>query len=289
MRNLGISHLDVYVTGNCNYKCEYCYGEQDCRSDMMIQTYDKALMFAKYIGAENIQMCGGEPLVCKNFKEFTVLARKAGFDVILRTNGYFLGDYLGFVAENFRWVGVSLDGLSEENSLMRPSKKVETAEEKFQRPIRAIRELKQLAPGLSIILATLASKQNYKSIPRLAEYIRESHLPIDRWKIYEFIRDKFRSDLNYEKYEMTEEEFETLCQMMPDKINGAEVILQSAHTERVGANCLIVYQNGDINLSGVHYGNVNVDQFDTIIDKLIADGALDVISINKKNTYGEME
>ena len=68
MRSIGVSNLDVYVTGRCNYKCEYCYGEQDCAPDMSVQTYQRALDFATYIGAKNIQMCGGEPLVCKNFK-----------------------------------------------------------------------------------------------------------------------------------------------------------------------------------------------------------------------------
>ena len=92
MRSIGVSNLDVYVTGRCNYKCEYCYGEQDCAPDMSLQTYQRALDFATYIGAKNIQMCGGEPLVCKNFKIFTLMAKERAFEVILRTNGYFLSE-----------------------------------------------------------------------------------------------------------------------------------------------------------------------------------------------------
>lgn len=287
MRSIGVSNLDVYVTGRCNYKCEYCYGEQDCAPDMSVQTYQRALDFATYIGAKNIQMCGGEPLVCKNFKIFTLMAKERAFEVILRTNGYFLSEYIDFVAQNCLWVGVSIDGLANSNDKMRPSKTSTSAQEKFDRPISAIRILKKENPAIKVILATLASKLNYKDIPLFAQYIQDEKLPIDKWKIYEFIRDKFRSEENYSKYEMTEAEFEELASAIPKTINGAEIMLQSAHTERVGANCLIVYQNGDINLSGVHYGNVNVDNFDDIIDRLYADNALSVIGNNKKETYGE--
>ena len=286
MRNIGVKNLDVYLTGKCNYRCEYCYGENDCRPDMSAETYAKALEFGKYICAENIEMCGGEPLVCKEFQNYTLQAKEVGFGVILRTNAYFLFDQAEFVAQNCLWVGVSIDGLKTANDVMRPSRKKVSADEKFLRPISAIRELKRLNPDLKIILATLASKLNYKEIPAFADYIQKTQLPIDKWKIYEFIRDKFRSDLNHTKYEMSEAEFSELNASIPETVNGAEVILQSAHTERVGANCLIVYQNGDINLTGVHYGNINTDAFDDIIDRLYADNALSVIANNKKFTYG---
>ena len=286
-RILGVCNLDVYVTGHCNYKCEYCYGERDFCPDMDVDTYNNALAFAEYIGAQNIQMCGGEPLVCKNFELFITMAKEKGFEVILRTNGYYLSDYIDFVAQNCLWVGVSIDGLAIANDKMRPSKANVSAQEKFERPIKAIQTLKETNPTIKVILATLASKLNYNEIPAFAQYIQDVQLPIDKWKIYEFIRDKFRSDENHSKYEMTEAEFEELVASLPQTINEAEIMLQSAHTERVGANCLIVYQNGDINLSGVHYGNVNVDEFDIIIDRLYADNALAVIENNKKVTYGE--
>lgn len=287
MRNIGISNLDVYVTGRCNYKCEYCYGENNLCPDMDIEIYKKALEFAEYIGAQNIQMCGGEPLVCQNFERFTMMAKEKGFEVILRTNGYFLFDYAEFVAQNCLWVGVSIDGLASSNDKMRPSKAKTSAKEKFERPINAIRELKRINPKIKVMLATLASKLNYKDIPLFVKYVQDNNLPIDRWKIYEFIRDKFRSEKNHTKYEMSKEEFDELESKLPKTVNEAEIMLQSAHTERVGANCLIVYQNGDINLSGVHYGNVAVDKFDDIIDKLYAENALSVIGNNKKVTYGE--
>lgn len=286
MRDLGIYNLDVYVTGRCNYQCEYCYGEQDRCPDMGTDTYRKALEFAHYIGAHNIQLCGGEPLVCKNFEDFTLMAKEKGFGVILRTNGYHLLQHIDFIANNCQWVGVSLDGLPAVNDMMRPSRTWVSAQEKFSRPVEGIRKLKEVNPEMKIILATLASKLNYEQIPSFATYIRDTHLPIDRWKIYEFICDKFRSEENKAKFEMSEAEFSKLSMLMPASVNGAQIILQSAHTERVGANCLIVSQNGDIKLSGVHYGNVTNDNFNDIIDRLQADNVLEVIVDNKKGTYG---
>ncbi|MBR4863284.1 MAG: radical SAM protein [Oscillospiraceae bacterium] len=287
MRDLGICNLDLYITGHCNYQCEYCYGEHDHCPDMTIDTYTKALAFAKHIGAQNVQLCGGEPLVCRHFKEFTLQAKENGLGVVLRTNGYYLPEYAEFIANNCVWVGVSLDGLPAANDLMRPAKANISAEEKFARPIEGIRKLKEANPEIRIILASLASKCNSQHIPALAAYIRENQLPIDRWKIYEFICDKFRSVENKAKYEMSEADFKKLTEQMPATVNGAQIIFQSAHTENVGANCLIVRQNGDIKLSGVHYGNILTDSFDDIVDKLVSGNVLTVISNNKKGTYGE--
>lgn len=289
MRNLGLNSLDIYITGQCNFQCEYCYGESDSRPAMTEGAYQAALSFASYIGANCVELCGGEPLVCPSFEDYVLLARKFGFGVILRTNGMLIRQRLNFIARNCEWVGVSIDGLPAENAAMRKSRLKLTPEEQFSIPLQAIFDLKSVNPALKIILASVASRKNCAALPRFAAFLTERRVPIDKWKVYEFIRDKFRSAVNYEEYEMTEREFEALCAQMPKDINGASVQMQSAHTERAAANCLIVYQNGDINLLGKHYGNVADTPFDDIIDKLLAEKALTAISDNKERTYGKTE
>ena len=283
-----ISTLDIYLTGKCNYCCKYCYGENDSRGDMNLKTYEKALDFGHFISAKTIELCGGEPLVCKNFEKYSTLAREENFDLTLRTNGIFLDARFDFVAQNFKWVGISLDGLPEDNAEMRTSRKKISPEEQFQKPVVAIKELKKRNPKIKILLATLACKKNYSRLPDFARFLIDNHIPLDKWKIYEFIVDKFRSLINRELFEMTESEFKAVGEKILSVVGKKfEIQLQSAHTKRVSANCLIVSQNGDINLMGKYYGNVVATPFDKIINLLIEDNALEVISDNKFKTYSD--
>lgn len=287
MKNLGIANLDIYITGKCNFRCDYCYGEDDLCGSMSKTVYERALDFGKYIGAHTIQFCGGEPLVCPEFEAYSRLAKKNGFSVTLRTNGILIPEHLDFIAHNCDWVGISIDGMPYENALMRTSRVPMSAEEQFEFPMQAIFNLKKQNSKIKIILASIVSKRNFKGLPAFAEYLSKNDVPIDRWKVYEFIRDKFRSNVYYSEHAMSEKEFEELQQNMPSHLtSGVPIILQSARLPRVGGNCLIVSQNGDINILGIHYGNVSKDSFEVIVSRLIEQEALNAIAINKERTYG---
>lgn len=280
-----LNNLDIYVTGKCNYACDYCFGEDDRCGSMAPDVYRAALEFGRFLAVGRIGLCGGEPLVCPEFEEFALAARNQGFRLILRTNGMLIGKHLEFIAENCEWVGISLDGLPGINALMRKSRAPVPADEQFSRPVEAIFSLKRLNPDLKILLATLASKKNYQHIRALGDYIISAQAPIDKWKIYEFIPDKFRSGSNSQEFAMTPQEFDDMARQLPDTINGAPILLQSARQERAAANCLIVYQNGDIRLMGKKYGNVAKDRFSDIIDGLERYNALTAVNANKALTY----
>lgn len=285
MVDLGIVNLDIYITGKCNYKCRYCYGENDCLTGIKIETYEKCLEFAKYINAKNIELCGGEPLVEKNFELFVSMAQDSGFDVILRTNGILVPQKIDFIAENCSWVGISLDGLPEENALMRESKTPISKEEQFFIPLKAIRDLKIKNSNIKILLASVLSSKNCDAFLNFISYIKEENLPIDRWKIYQFVTDKFRSLENDKEFFLEDEKFESIAKMIPDKINDTQIIVQPSKGLDKATNCLIVRQNGDIILSNVFYGNVVDTPFDLIVENLIKGNVLNLIKGNKNLTY----
>lgn len=285
MVDLGIVNLDIYITGKCNYKCRYCYGENDCLPGIKIETYEKCLEFAKYINAKNIELCGGEPLVEKNFELFVSMAKDSGFDVILRTNGILVPQKIDFIAENCSWVGISLDGLPEENALMRESKTPISKEEQFFIPLKAIRDLKIKNSNIKILLASVLSSKNCDAFLNFISYIKEENLPIDRWKIYQFVTDKFRSLENDKEFFLEDEKFESIAKLIPDKINDAQIIVQPSKGLDKATNCLIVRQNGDIILSNVFYGNVVDTPFDLIIENLLKNNVLNLIKGNKNLTY----
>jgi MoaA/NifB/PqqE/SkfB family radical SAM enzyme len=284
--DLGVNNLDIYLTGKCNYRCEYCYGEDESKGDMTIETFEKAVAFAEYIGAKTLQYCGGEPLMSSHFIDNVSIAREKGFKQILRTNAIYLPKYIDLVAENFDWIGISLDGCENANAKMRPSKNSITAKEQFEIPVNCIWDLKRKNPKIKILLATLASKINYMQIEELYLFIKETKLPIDKWKIYQFICEKFRSKQNKDMFGMENEDFDLLKKMIPENLNGIPVIFQSADTEGVAGNCLIIYQDGSIQILGKYYGNINTDEFEDIVTKLLDGNTLNIIGSNKKYTYG---
>ena len=206
--------------------------------------------------------------------------------MILRTNGIYLGDYIEFVAKYFDWVGVSLDGIAETNTKMRPSKNAMSAKEQFELPTSNIRRLKAINPNIKILLATVASRLNYDTIRQLSDYIEESKLPIDRWKVYQFIRDKFRSSLNYDKFALEQILFDDLSQCIPSNINGSvEVIFQSLRTEGAAGNGLLVYQDGTVKILDEYFGQIGSDSCEEICSKLSVSKVIDYIKVNKSKTY----
>lgn len=286
MSNISISTVDLYLTGSCNYKCEYCYGESDTSPHMTYETLMNCLNFAEYICADTIELCGGEPLISPLFETAVLEARKKGFKVIVRTNGILLDQYIDLIAYNCEWVGISLDCLAEINAKMRPSRQRLTKEEQFDIPIKNIKKLKQLNPNIKIILATIATAENYAEILSLMDFVFHSNLPVDKWKIYQFIEDKFRSVVYSKKYALSSEKFLWLKTHMPETLpSGGKIIMQSADVDGAGGNCLLVSYNGTIKILGEYYGKIGQDDYQSICDNLNASSVIKYIQQNKEVTY----
>ena len=141
--DLGVTTIDLYLTGHCNYKCGYCYGEIDTEPHMSRDMIDSCLHFAEDIGASTIELCGGEPLLSPHFEYVIEEINKKGLSIILRTNGLLIDRHMQLISKYCKWVGVSLDGLPDTNALMRSSRSNISIEEQFNRPIEAIKQLKE--------------------------------------------------------------------------------------------------------------------------------------------------
>jgi len=286
MSKITISTVDIYLTGHCNYKCEYCYGESDLSPHMTYDTLIKCLEFAQYVDANTVELCGGEPLLSPLFETAVLECKKRGFHIIVRTNGILLDQYIDLIAQNCEWVGVSLDGLERVNAEMRPSRKKLSKEEQFEIPINNIRKLKKLNPDIKILLATIATAKNYKEIISLKDYVFNKNLPIDKWKIYQFIQDKFRSVLNHQKYALRSDEFNWLNEQMPGQLpKGGNIIMQSSDVEGSGGNCLLVYHDGTIKILDEYYGRIGQDNNKDICKNLKESPVVRYIHKNKEVTY----
>lgn len=263
--------LDVQITNRCNYKCEYCYSLSN-HKEMSEKTYNKVLKISKVLNINTLEICGGEPLLHSKFTKFTKLAKK--FNLILKTNGMLIDKYIELISKYYSWVCVSLDGLENQNNIMRKSETNVSSKDKFEIPISSIKELKRRNKNIKILVGSLVSKLNYKNILKLGDYLVNYKIPVDVWKLYLF-RPKFaRAKLNENKFALSEKEFDKL------EFDKLKTIFQKGSKE--GGECLIVTFDGNILLGNVIISNIH-NSYDEIIKTVSK--ITKKVSYNKTMTY----
>lgn len=109
--------LSVSITGNCNFRCSFCYGgfgkgkkAGDLSTDEWIRILDEAAS----MGAKVVQILGGEPLLRDDLGEIVDRIKKRKMIVSINTNGSLVEKRLD-VLRKFDSITVSLDGSREAN------------------------------------------------------------------------------------------------------------------------------------------------------------------------------
>jgi MoaA/NifB/PqqE/SkfB family radical SAM enzyme len=279
--------VDIYVTGACNLGCRYCFGELDSKAGMTRDIFLQSLDFAQQAGAAAIEFCGGEPLLYKDLTWAVKIAQERSFELILRTNGHYLTQHRSFIADHFNTVGISLDGDASSNDLLRPAKNplALTAEQKFQIPLQEISELKAINPKMQILLASVATRLNVDGLRRLALILIEQRIPLDLWKVHQFLPNNFRGKLNIEEFHLDATCFQDLKRDLAKDVNGTFPLI-FRRSEEIDGSCLVINGDGDILLGSRNLGNVSRNSPEILCDLLARAGIEDAIVRNKKTTYG---
>lgn len=283
-----ISVLDINLTGVCNLGCAYCFGEYDHRGGIDRSTFLRSVSFAKAIGADRLEFCGGEPLVYKDFEWAISEAKHSDLKLILRTNGLLVYRFRELIASSFDTVGISLDGEASGNHIMRPLKGRKEMDPlaKFERPFREFDLLKEHNPKLKTILASVASAKNGRSLKMLAGQLRGMRRLPDTWKIYQFVANKFRS-LEFEnEFRISDAEFDDIISTVVTLV-GDDLRVLPRYSRDTDGSCAIITMNGDLQVGSHLLGNINECEFDDLYCSLLQLPNFRSISKNKEATYGE--
>lgn len=278
--------VDLRVTGVCNLGCRYCFGEIDSKAGMERHVFLRALDFAEHAGAKAIEFCGGEPLLYKDFSWAVGTALERGFTLILRTNAIHLAAHRALVASSFDYVGISLDGDAATNDVMRPTRKASSLSiaDKFEIPLQEVVALKSLNPALKVILASVATRVNLDGLRALASILVRRQLPIDLWKIYQFLPNHFRARLNADEFSLSSATFQYLTTALAAAIDGAFPLICSP-SDAIDGSCLVVSRDGDVLLGAQSLGSVCNDAVENIYQKVQSANAETAILANKTSTY----
>ena len=77
------------VTGRCNLKCQYCYGNDESLPTQELPVEEWAAIFRQLRswGLMRVDLSGGEPTVRQDISEIAASALEAGLNVVVSTNG----------------------------------------------------------------------------------------------------------------------------------------------------------------------------------------------------------
>lgn len=116
-----IEYLRISVTDRCNFKCIYCFTQQNWKwlphkEILTFEELETIVKTAVKLGIKKIRLTGGEPLLRKNIdiliKKLTQIPEI--IDLSLTTNGFFLEE-LGKRLKNagLKRINISLDTLNK--------------------------------------------------------------------------------------------------------------------------------------------------------------------------------
>lgn len=122
VKNVRELEFIIWMTSDCNLKCDYCYEGEKFTTSMSDDTIKNTINFIKKLLSQNnselcsIRFHGGEPLiypqkVVKIVTELNALKMKTRFIYSITTNGYSINEKTKlFLSEKFDYISFSIDG-----------------------------------------------------------------------------------------------------------------------------------------------------------------------------------
>lgn len=161
------SQVSIDITNNCNLRCKHCCisagdNKRGCEltTDELLKLVDRVLL----LNPATISVSGGEPLVRKDFREFTDRLRKNySGTLILMTNAVLINndEIAKYLTDNYDGFDISLDGYDEEScSLIR-------GEGVFEKVLNAVKLLKKYDAKIS--LSMVKTKKTADNIVKFSE------------------------------------------------------------------------------------------------------------------------
>ena len=170
------------VTGRCDLKCQYCYGNDESLPKQEMSTSEWADVFRRLRswGLMRVDLSGGEPTIRKDITQIAQSAMDADLNVVLSTNGLLLSRKASLLPPLSVRLHISMDSgfaaVHETSRIrrdMRPSTgSMETVLEVAERAMNT---------GYRVRVLTCIGRHNYLGLIELAERLAISG--INEWNI----------------------------------------------------------------------------------------------------------
>ena len=162
------------VTRTCNLRCKHCYS--DSASDIVEKELStkEALSLIDNLAEFNVPVIlfsGGEPLLRPDFFELVDYAGKKGIRATISTNGTLITPDLArdIKRAGVSYVGISLDGIGENNDRFRGKKGA------FEAALQGIQYCRR--EDQRVGLRFTINKHNYLELPEIFKLLEEEDIP----------------------------------------------------------------------------------------------------------------
>ncbi len=154
----------------CNLNCVHCYADSRDTAYAGELTTDEARAMIRDLKDFNVPVLlfsGGEPLMREDLFELNTYARERGLRTVISTNGTLITPRMARRIKDtgFEYIGVSLDGIGENNDRFRG--KIGA----FDAALSGVRNLVDV--GQKVGLRFTITGHNYRDIPRLFDLVEK--------------------------------------------------------------------------------------------------------------------
>ena len=162
-----IGTVNLAITNRCNYRCSHCcFNSGDLYTDELPSEYlNKILRDLRELGAEKIDITGGEPLVRDDIVDIVKICKTEGYKIKLLTNGLLLTEQMigSLIDVGLDAVGISIDGSTPKiyNHIRNSS------DSTFYRVLDNLGEA--ISSDLYVKVNTVALKSNIDDLPNIVE------------------------------------------------------------------------------------------------------------------------
>lgn len=160
-----LEEIDLNITNRCNIGCGHCFFSAGPKGNpgLPLTIIQKALKDGKKLGAKEVHVTGGEPLIRKDFLEILKTASSLDYFVRLQTNLWSMTpELLTQIKKYTKEVSTTVDGLEKSHDLIRKAGS-------FKRTTKWIKTL--LNEGFRVITITAIQKKNYDDIIPMIDYL----------------------------------------------------------------------------------------------------------------------
>ncbi|MCL4459963.1 MAG: radical SAM protein [Chloroflexi bacterium] len=170
------------ATRRCNLHCIHCYAdshERDYPGELSTAEAEAFIRGLSEFGVPVLLFSGGEPLLRQDLFELGALASALGIRAVISTNGTLITKEVARQIKDagFGYVGVSIDGIAENNDRFRGKRGA------FEMALQGIRNC--VAVGQKVGLRFTINRHNYRDLSAVFDLIEEEN--IDRACFYHLV------------------------------------------------------------------------------------------------------
>ncbi len=243
------------ITPKCNESCKFCYRNK-IKKELNIEDNRKILKSIYDSGIINkITICGGEPLMYKGlFDMLNKVKKPENVSLSIVTNAIKIADYdklssrfnineeiLNNLLKFFKWICFSLDAVSQEIETL-----VTRNEYHVDRVRYILDYLQENYPNTNIKINSIITKQNYRDIPNIYEFISKYKI-VKRWKLFRYLGNTNPQSIN-EYFDIDDEQFSKVT----DFINGldnSKIKINVNNVDTYDGTYIMLKQDGTVEIS----------------------------------------